>query len=111
MKKFDVISSKSDFNYITKYGKKFVCKGFVVFILNDSSLERFYIGWIVSSKNGNAVFRNRIKRRLRSLSSFIADVFNDNQYLKICYIAKKQSYFLNFDYMKQELLSVIKKNI
>lgn len=73
-------------------GIKFVSKSFIAFFLSPSEAQDFTV--IASKKVGNAVIRNRSKRRLRELIR----LFIKPQYSKInlILIARKETYILDF---------------
>lgn len=73
-KPYNMIQSRSDFLAANK-GRRFATKGFVLLVHdrkdNDESMR---LGITVTKKIGNAVVRNGMKRRLRSLArEFLAD--------------------------------------
>ena len=57
-----------DFLKVKRFGRQFNCQFFKLYLV-QSSEEGTKIGFIVSNEVGNAVERNRIKRRLRALFS------------------------------------------
>jgi ribonuclease P protein component len=60
------ISNRKDYNYIYKNGKKIQSRYIIVFLAaNNLEYDRF--GIVTSKKVGNAVLRNKAKRRLRSI--------------------------------------------
>lgn len=64
-KEFRIRESKQ-YNNIYQNGKKFLGKCLIVFIMeNDLGINRF--GIVTSKKIGNAITRNKAKRRLRAL--------------------------------------------
>ncbi len=60
------INKKKEYNNIYKKGKKIPGKYMVVFIIK-SEREYSRYGFVTSKKVGNAVKRNRAKRRLRTV--------------------------------------------
>lgn len=88
------------FNNGKKYSNKFVI--FIVlpnnFTIQDnlSKHDRYgRVAYIAGKKNGNAVWRNKAKRRLRSISHELIEYFPDG---KILLIAKRS--ILNSEYLK-----------
>jgi len=68
MPPYDIITKRADFLSANR-GKRFVTPGFILLVhdrRDDSSAVR--LGITVTKKVGNAVIRNRMKRRFRSLA-------------------------------------------
>ena len=66
MKKINIVKKNLEFNEIIKKGKKYYSDLFFVYILKNSfSYNRFGIS--VSKKVGNAVIRNKYKRRIKNI--------------------------------------------
>lgn len=68
------LRSRADFQRSRKHGKSYPGRYLVVSVLADGALghdgsERFRFGIILTRKVGNAVVRNRVRRRLRALLS------------------------------------------
>jgi ribonuclease P protein component len=64
--KHNRISQKKDFDYVLKHGKRFKCTAFTLIITyNNHPANR--LGIRMSKKIGNAVVRNKIKRRLKEI--------------------------------------------
>ena len=88
--------------YAEKNRTKFVCENIILQAKNSDEAKR--VGYIVSRKCGNAVHRNRIKRRLRSA---VAEAFMDNKGLTtgdFVLIGRKKAY----DCAYMDLLTDIK---
>ena len=64
MKKSYRVKSEKDFNAIFKSGQSFANRKFVIYKL-EKKQKHFRVGISVSKKLGNAVMRNKIKRRIR----------------------------------------------
>ena len=101
MKKEIRIKSNEEFSFLVKNGKRIKTTEFHIYYLtNNKSVNRFGIS--VSTKLGNAVTRNRIKRQLRA----IIDDFNKSsttQTLDIIVVAK-QGFLNNTFKINHELL-------
>ena len=66
MKKKDVVKSRIDFNKIIKNGKKVSNDCFAIYY-KDNSIDHSRYGISVGTKLGNAVFRNKYKRKIRMI--------------------------------------------
>lgn len=72
--KAEKILRNKDFVVVRKQGKRFTCKGVVVFLkINNLGIRRF--GLSVGRKVGGAVKRNRIKRLTREFFRLNKDIF------------------------------------
>ncbi len=60
------IKTKNDFGAVLKNGEKFVSSRFIVLAVR-SPKEHARLGIVVSKKVGNAVARNKIKRKFREI--------------------------------------------
>lgn len=68
MKKKDIVKSQQDFNKIIKQGKQIANSCFVIYY-KDNPCNKFHsrFGISVGTKLGNAVFRNKYKRKVRMI--------------------------------------------
>ena len=66
MKKKDIVKSKIDFNKIIKTGKSVSNNCFVIYY-TDNNIDHSRYGISVGTKLGNAVFRNKYKRKIRMI--------------------------------------------
>ncbi|HEM5985546.1 TPA: ribonuclease P protein component [Streptococcus suis] len=104
MKKSYRVKRERDFNDIFTKGKNVANRKFVVYRLPKEQ-HHFRVGLSVSKKLGNAVMRNRIKRRVRHVllecrSDLVADDF--------VIIARKGVEELSYQEIKQNLIHVLK---
>ena len=75
------------FRELYKNGKKFYCKLFIIFVLpNDLDYNR--IGITVSKKIGNAVIRNKVRRRIREVVRLNTSALGKG--LDIAIVAKRE---------------------
>lgn len=65
--KLTTLKSSADFQRISKLGKRSSFPGFILQALRKEGPAPFRFGLTVSRKVGNAVMRNRVKRRLREI--------------------------------------------
>lgn len=61
------LKASGDFQRISRQGKRFSSPAFIMQALQRNDGEPFRLGFTVSRKVGNAVVRNRAKRRLREI--------------------------------------------
>lgn len=83
MKKKEIVKKSNDFEKIIKNGKCIRNKYFIIHYL-DNNLEKDRYGISVSKKLGNAVFRNRYKRKIRSIiDNYKKNYINSKDYIII----------------------------
>lgn len=75
------MTRRTEFAAVRKKGRSQGTRNFLLATLPDESLEHVKIGLITSRRVGNAVKRNRIRRRLRSLLSKYGDRIESGRYL------------------------------
>lgn len=61
------LAADKDFLWVKQRGRRFFTPFFTLYFIQVPRLLSSQIGFIVTNKEGNAVQRNRIKRRLRVL--------------------------------------------
>ncbi|WP_105114629.1 ribonuclease P protein component [Streptococcus suis] len=104
MKKSYRVKRERDFNDIFTKGKNVANRKFVVYSLPKDQAH-FRVGLSVSKKLGNAVMRNRIKRRLRHvLIECQQELVTDDFVI----IARKGVEELSYQEIKKNLIHVLK---
>ena len=110
------IKKRRDFLYIYKNGLNIPSKFFNLQVLtNINSLnssmivinKNINIGYTVTKKNGNAIVRNKIKRRLRSLVKECKDSFKEGA--SYIFISKNSLFDSNYDSIKNSLITLLAK--
>ncbi len=104
------LSKSEDFKSILG-GKKISNKYLTVFFkkLSDKDYKKLNISFVTKKKIGNAVKRNKIKRRLRNIMNDVAKKIDLN--LKYCYLLIAKISVLNEPYenIKQTLFTDFEK--
>ena len=77
MKKREVVKSKIDFNKIIKTGKSIANNCFVIYY-KDNNIGYSRYGISVGTKLGNAVFRNKYKRKIRMIITNNKEILNNS---------------------------------
>ena len=108
--KITSLSKNEDFKSILN-GKKISNKYITIFFkkLSDKNYKKLNISFVTKKKIGNAVKRNKMKRRLRNIMNDAAKKIDLN--LKYCYLLIAKISVLNEPYenIKQTLFSDFKK--
>lgn len=92
------LKKRQDFLETARLGRKWVTKGFVIQLLESSELEQSQIGFTATKKHiGNAVRRNRAKRRLRAMIDHHLDLIHQKPPHKIVLIARESCIDVPFD--------------
>ena len=104
------LSKSEDFKSILG-GKKISNKYLTIFFkkLSDKDYKKLNISFVTKKKIGNAVKRNKIKRRLRNIMNYAVKKIDIN--LRYCYLLIAKISVLNDPYenIKQTLLSDFEK--
>lgn len=106
MKKQEIVKSKIDFNNIINNSPFIKNKTFVIYIRKKED-EKKKFGIAVSKRLGNAVTRNKLKRRMRAILDEIKINFpNHRDYI---IMIKKSCVELSYFQMKEDLEKLIKE--
>ncbi len=109
-KKILTLSKNDDFRNILK-GKKISNKYLTIFFKKISSKHHNTLNMsiITKKKLGNAVFRNKIKRRLRNILKEALNNINLNLEYSYLFMAKKDVFGSNYNLIKENILKDLKK--
>ena len=107
------LRQRREFVNVAKKGRKYAAPGLVLQALNRRDDQRsndelvtssaVRIGFTVTRKVGNAVVRNRVKRRLRAAASQIAPIHVKGNF-DLVLIGRAETEDRNFEELKQDLL-------
>ncbi|MGT2929225.1 ribonuclease P protein component [Streptococcus dentasini] len=103
MKKTYRVKRHQDFQAIFGQGKSVANRKFVVYSL-ERPQKHFRVGLSVSKKLGNAVTRNRVKRKLRHILMELSPDLTKHDFVVI---ARKGVEDLNYQEVKQNLKHVL----
>ena len=100
--------SRSDFVRVRKEGKSFGGRFFVLGVLPDPKLsEPFKLGIILTRKVGNAVVRNRVRRRARAIICEFGDKVRKPAYLVT--IARHRAPEASFEELRSDWKKLARK--
>ena len=108
--KISSLSKSEDFKKIMN-GKKIVNKYSIIFF-NKISLNKnsqMNVSFVTKKKLGNAVIRNKIKRRLKNILTDALKKININLNYSYLFIAKKNVFDDDFNVIKEYIFSDLKK--
>ena len=104
------LSKNEDFKSILG-GKKISNKYLTIFFkkLSDKDYKKLNISFVTKKKIGNAVKRNKIKRRLRNIMNQILKVSKINLNYSYLFIAKKNIYDAEYKMVKNSIFKDLTK--
>lgn len=77
------ITSRRDFGRVRREGKTYRGHFLLLGVLQDQDVPDLKIGYITTRRLGNAVTRNRIRRRLRGIFQRLGDKLQNGHYLVV----------------------------
>ena len=104
------LSKNEDFKFLLS-GKKVNSKYIFIFFkeLNKKNSNILNISFIVKKKLGNAVIRNKIKRRLRNITNEALKNIDINLKYSYLFMAKKIVFDDNYKLIKENIFSELKR--
>lgn len=107
MRKLYIVKTTRQFDDIIKTGKCYKNKYFVIYN-KDNNLKYDRFGISVTKKLGNAVFRNKYKRIIRSIIDNYKKLYINNKDYII--ILRKDAIDCDYELLKKELFSLLNHN-
>lgn len=98
---------REDFNVVYRYGRSFANSQFVVYWRRRAQKGSFRMGVSASSKLGNAVVRNRLRRMVKEIIRLNASKLLDDTDLIL--IVRKPALTLPYKEMESSILHVLRK--
>ncbi|MFT4186367.1 MAG: ribonuclease P protein component [Micrococcaceae bacterium] len=95
------IRTAEDFKKVIKRGVKVITPGAIIYILQEENSE-FAAGFIVSKMVGNAVQRNRVKRKFRAIAR---NYFKDD--IKLVVRARPKAKKFNYHELEVQFLKAV----
>ena len=107
MKKKNIIKEKKDFDRIFKL-KNQISSKYTYIYFNDNNYDYCRFGICVSKKIGNAVLRNKLKRRIKDIIDKSELLFDDKDYI---IVLKKSALNVKYIDLKEDLINKLKNII
>lgn len=104
MKKINILKESRDFSRIIHSTKSFHYKDYIVY-LERTNENIYHFGFSVGKKIGNAVTRNKVKRRIKN----ILDEKTYQNGFNCIIIVKKAILEKSFGEMREDLFKLVKK--
>lgn len=99
---YEKLKLHKEFQFIYKRAKGSHSNSCVLFYLPGSGVKK--VGYTATKKVGNAVVRNRCKRRLRALFAEFSHLLKDGQYVLVAKISMND---VTYDVLKHDLKKVL----
>jgi ribonuclease P protein component len=99
---YEKLKLHREFQFIYKRGKSSHSSSCVLFYLPSNGVKK--VGYTATKKVGNAVVRNRCKRRLRALFAEFSHLLKDGQYVLVAKVSMNE---VTYDVLKHDLKKVL----
>ena len=106
--KVPVLRARSDFLRAQKHGKRFRQRHLLLLVVSTSESEGSRLGLTVSRKVGNAVVRNRVRRRLREIVRTHPELLLSDGWDHVV-IAHPESARAEFTTLREELTCLLER--
>lgn len=101
------LRKKEDFAKVFKHGKAAANHQFVVYVRHSPAAEKFRFGVSASKKIGNAVVRNRMRRRIKEIVRQMEPIVKPR--VDIVCIVRKPAVELDHAALKKSIAHVFKR--
>ncbi|MBQ8250948.1 MAG: ribonuclease P protein component [Alphaproteobacteria bacterium] len=101
------LKKRRQFLRATHNGKKFVASTMILQTVKQDEFEGVRLGFTVTKKMGNAVVRNRIRRRLKAVAQAVFSKQTTLGY-DFVIVARKTAYDAPFDVLNKDLLYLMR---
>lgn len=106
MKRYEMVKKHEDFNEIINTGKKVKGKFLIIFSM-AKDYQKPNFGIAIGKKCGNAVIRNKLKRRVRNIVDNNRLLFKNNKNYII--MIKGSANVASFQELEQDLINLLRK--
>lgn len=107
MKKKNIVKKNTDFKKIIESTKPHKSKEFLIFV-KENNLNTYRFGISISKKTGNAVMRNKIKRKIKNILHNNKELFKNGY---DCIIIVSRSVLdLNYNEIYKKLINELSKS-
>ena len=107
MKRYEMIKKHEEFSNIINNGTKLKGKYLLIFYQNKNYIKPNF-GLAISKKVGNAVLRNKLKRRLRNIIDNNRLLFKNNKNYII--MIKKEATLASYKELENDLINLLRKD-
>jgi len=104
----ETLTGQKKFNRVYSYGKSYVSSRLVLYLLKNKHKKNFF-GFSISKKIGNAVIRNKLRRRLKEIIRLMEKKDEIEEGFYFIFIARKPVNYLNFNQLQSEVVKLLKK--
>ena len=105
----DRLLRSGEFQHVTRQGNRAASTAYVVLVASDGASQRPRLGLTVSRKVGNAVVRNRVKRRVREW--FRRERGRLTAGTEVVVIARREASRLSFEEDRRMLSVLVEKAV
>lgn len=102
------LKKNKDFNKVYNHGKSYATRNLVLYLLAAPENDDNRYGLSVSKRIGNAVVRNKLKRRLREVIREFEKKYDFKSY-DIIFIARNPVVDLNYQQIKRDVKKLYRK--